>query len=181
MNEIEVKAKVTNLSSLEKKLKALGCSFSSPLSQIDRIFIPLSAGIPTKPGESALRIREQDGKYFYTVKQTKSNDLDCIEKEMEVTKEQAATLLETFPLIGFKEVETVKKQRRKTQYNEYEICLDSVEELGGFIEVEKLSTEEHGERVQEELFVFLESVGVKRDDRVFHGYDILLHHLHSAK
>ena len=179
MNEIEVKAKVSNLPSLLKKLEEIGCTLSTPISQVDRIFIPLTASIPTSPGEAALRIREQDGKYLYTVKQTKSNDLDCIEKEIEVSKEQATILLETFPLIRFREVESVKKIRRKTKYKELEICIDEVEELGTFIEVEKLSDEENGEQIQEELFVFLESLGVKREERVLHGYDILLHHKHT--
>ena len=180
MNEIEVKAKVSDLPSLLKRLEELGCILSSPLSQKDRIFIPIGASIPTKSGEAALRIREQNGKYLYTVKQTKSNDLDCIEHEMEVSKEQAVILLETFPLIGFREVEKVAKVRRKTKYNELEICIDEVEELGTFIEVEKLSTEENGEKVQEELFFFLESLGVKREERALHGYDILLHQKHTS-
>jgi len=52
------------------------------------------------------------------------------------------------------------------------ICLDEVEGLGSFIEVEKTSAED-GEAIQEELFNFLESLGVKREDRVFKGYDTL--------
>ena len=35
----------------------------------------------------------------------------------------------------------------KCKYKEYEICLDEVEELGSFIEVEKMSDED-GEKVQ---------------------------------
>ena len=54
-----------------------------------------------------------------------------------------------------------------------EICLDEVKDLGNFIEVEKI-TDEDPDKVQEELFRFLESVGVRREDRVVNGYDILM-------
>lgn len=174
MKEIEVKAKIKNLSELLKSLKNLGILLSPPVVQIDRIFISKGATQPTRPGQCALRIREQNGTYLFTVKQTITNDLDCIEKEIEVTKKQANMLLESFPLMGFEEVHTVKKSRQKGKHGEYEICIDDVETLGQFIEVEKLTEEDNGEKIQEELFQFLETLGVKRQDRVLHGYDVLM-------
>lgn len=49
------------------------------------------------------------------------------------------------------------------------VCLDSVENLGDFIEIEKLTDEDDGERVQEELV--LVDLCVLREDRIFLGYD----------
>jgi hypothetical protein len=46
--------------------------------------------------------------------------------------------------------------------------------LGEFIEVEKMTEEVDGEKIQEELFQFLETLGVSRSDRALHGYDVLL-------
>jgi adenylate cyclase class 2 len=77
-------------------------------------------------------------------------------------------------LMGYYEFNTVSKVRRKCRYKNYEICLDEVEELGNFIEVEKMS-DEPSEVVQEELFTFLESLGISREDRATKGYDILLY------
>lgn len=173
MNEIEVKAYIKDKPTLLKKLTSLGIQLSPPVTQYDRIFLPVGSSQPTKPGESALRIREQNGMYLFTIKQTQSNDLDCIEKEVEVSDKQATMLLESFPLIGFTEVPSVRKTRQKATYLEYEICIDTVDDLGEFIEVEKMTEELDGERVQEELFQFLETLGISRTDRVLHGYDVL--------
>lgn len=189
MNEIEVKAYINDKPTLLEKLNALGIQLSPPVTQYDRIFLPVGASQPTKPGESALRIREQNNTYLFTVKQTQSNDLDCIEKEVEVSDKQANMLLESFPLIGFTEVPSVRKTRQKAKYHphssrlrgtrEYEICIDTVDDLGEFIEVEKMIADPDvigasGEKIQEELFQFLETLGISRSDRALHGYDVLL-------
>lgn len=178
MNEIEVKAYINDKPTLLEKLTALGIQLSPPVTQYDRIFLPIGASQPTKPGESALRIREQSDTFLFTVKQTQSNDLDCIEKEVEVNDKQAHILLQSFPLIGFTEVPSVRKTRQKAKYLEYEICIDTVDDLGEFIEVEKMIADPDvigasGEKIQEELFQFLETLGVSRSDRALHGYDVL--------
>jgi adenylate cyclase class 2 len=77
-------------------------------------------------------------------------------------------------LLDYHEVVKVDKIRTKTRYNDMEICLDEVQNLGSFIEVEKIVTGD-GDVVQEELFTFLESIEIKREDRVFSGYDTLMY------
>jgi adenylate cyclase class IV len=57
--------------------------------------------------------------------------------------------------------------------------LDQVKGLGNFIEVEKFSTDDTF-KIQEELFRFLETLGVKRKDRVLHGYDVLVYNQQST-
>jgi adenylate cyclase class IV len=47
------------------------------------------------------------------------------------------------------------------------------------IEVEKI-TEGEGDDVQEELFTFLETLGVTREDRVINGYDTLMYQQQNA-
>jgi adenylate cyclase class IV len=49
-----------------------------------------------------------------------------------------------------------------------------VENLGSFIEMEKLSEEGDSEKIQEELFIFFESLGIQKPDREIFGYDILM-------
>ena len=66
------------------------------------------------------------------------------------------------------------KTRSITHYNKFEICVDNVQDLGDFIEVESITDEGDAGSIQEEMFSFLESLGVKREDRVFDGYDILI-------
>ena len=171
MKEIEVKAKTDDLDRLAKALLQLGCEFSKPLVQNDRIFIPKGTSVPALPGVSVLRIRDQDGKFLFTLKQAVSNQLDCVEKELGI--DDPNVLVEIFLLLGFEESSQVKKTRQKCRYGDMEICLYKVHGLGSFIEVEKIS-EENAKDVQEELFGFLQTLGIKKEDQVFFGYDVLL-------
>jgi len=54
-----------------------------------------------------------------------------------------------------------------------EICLDEVENLGSFIEVEKMSDGD-SKQIQEELAEFLGLLGVSPKDRVTKGYNTLM-------
>lgn len=178
MKEIEVKAKVDDRDELMQKLLALGCVFSEPITQKDRIFIPEGHSIPVENGVNVLRIREQSGKYILTLKQQVTNQLDCIEKELIIDNpEEMAGICK---LLGFFEVSHVVKTRQKSKYQGNEICLDTVERLGEFIEVEKLAEEGNAEVIQEQLFSFLESLGISKTNQVTDGYDILLKKLIEA-
>ena len=76
--------------------------------------------------------------------------------------------------MGYKEVVRVKKVRTKTNFKGYEICFDSVEELGNFIEIEKI-TDEDTETVRKEMLNFLVSFGIDTTERVHNGYDTLMY------
>lgn len=60
------------------------------------------------------------------------------------------------------------------------ICLDEVEELGSFVELERLTNEDVDPvKVSEELYQKLESLGLSRDDEEKRGYDTQLYQLHK--
>ncbi|MFA5777993.1 MAG: class IV adenylate cyclase [Candidatus Paceibacterota bacterium] len=170
--EVEVKARVKNFDEIIPKLKELGCVLSEPIMQDDYIFNQKGIDLYKGHGDlSVLRIREQDKKIIFTLKKNRSNELDCIEKEIEVNDKN--TLKEIIELLGFESNVEVHKKRIKTNYKDYEICLDEVDGLGTYIEVEKMSDED-GEKVQEELFGFLQTLGILKEDKVFNGYDTLI-------
>ena len=77
--------------------------------------------------------------------------------------------------MGYKPAVEIHKVRRRAKYKDYEICLDGVKELGAFVEVEKITDNENADKVQDELFSFLESLGVSKDNRETHGYDTLIY------
>lgn len=174
MKEIEVKARVTDFANLLKRLEILGCVLSPVTQQTDRIFLSEHGSIPAKRGENVLRIREQDGTYLFTLKQPQTNQLDCIEEEMEITDLEA--LIRIIKTLKFRESVGVKKKRRTTKYKDYTICLDEVEGLGSFIEVEKFSDEDAAS-VQKELFTFLETFGITKADQELNGYDVILYQM----
>jgi len=173
--EIEVKARVSDLEVLAKKLENMGVVLSEPIIQNDQTFIDESYGSYDKfqPGRNILRIRENNGKFIFTIKQSQSNELDSIERETEIAEPEE--FREALLLMGYKPAVEIHKVRRKAKYKDYEICLDEVKELGSFVEVEKITDEKNADEVQNKLFEFLESLGVKREDRVTNGYDTLIY------
>ncbi len=178
MRETEVKARVNDIEFIKNKLISLGCLFSDPIIQNDSVFFENGIKPENGRGIPAFRIRDEGTRFLFTLKIPEANDLDKIEREMEITDPK--TMKEMLELINFRETIRLNKKRIKCKYNGYEICLDDVEGLGQFIEVEKI-TDENAEKVQEELFNFLISLGVKKEDRVTVGYDTLLHRISRSK
>jgi len=178
MKEIEVKVKINNRQEILDQLKELGCTLPEPKIQKDIIFVPqgFTLGEDLKKGINFLRIRESNGKKIFTLKQPQSNELDCIEKEMEIDDPEA--MKDIMKLLGYQEAVRVNKARIETKYQDYTICIDQVEGLGDFIETERLIDEaedKDAEKVQEESLVFLESLGVDRSNRQDKGYDTLMY------
>lgn len=171
--EIEVKVKTNNHQEILSKLESLGCTFTTPVTQDDAIYVNFDGDFTAfMPGTNFLRIRASGGKYLFTLKQPQKNELDCIEKETEISDPEA--MEGALELMGYHLAVRVKKTRTKTKYQDMEICLDSVEGLGDFVEVEKI-TEGDGEEVQKELCDFLTSIGVDISERVMQGYDTLIY------
>lgn len=171
--EIEVKAKVKDFEIIKNKLKEFGCELSLPVIQHDYIYNQKGVDLRNHSHNTpVLRIREQGEKIIFTLKKNRGNELDCIEKELEINDKDA--MKDIFKLLDYEETVEVHKKRIKTNYKDYEICLDQVDGLGSYVEIEKMSDED-GEKVQDELFNFLQTLGVSREDRVFNGYDTLIY------
>lgn len=172
MKEIEVKAHLRDEQKVLESLKQLGVELSAPIVQKDRVYFPKDVAFGQGIKVPALRIRQQDGTYIFNYKIPDKSNLDKIEHESEVTEPEAiASICEA---LGFDLRVKMNKVRRKGNYQNYEICLDQVEYLGSYIEVERLVEEGDSEQIQQELTEFLLSLGVEKEDQVYEGYDIML-------
>jgi adenylate cyclase class 2 len=171
--EIEVKARVSDLEGLARKLEALGCTFSEPVYQHDVAYVDESYGDfgAFHPGKNLLRIRESRGKHIFTIKQPQSNELDRIEYETEIEDPEA--LKKTLELMGYHPVIGLHKTRRFATHQNWTISLDKIDELGTFVELEAITNEANAEKVQDEMWGFLKSFDIPESDRVTKGYDTL--------
>ena len=174
MKEIEVKAYLKNKDQILEKLTALGCVLSEPIRQVDTVYTK----IPAKTVEEYLkndhfvRIREKsDGRFIFTVKKPLSKEV-LTKAEHETEVKNAKELEQALFLMGYQIANTVIKVRRTTHVKDFEICLDEVEGMGPFIEVEKMSDEDVNV-VRKNLNEFIVTLGVSPDDEVRKGYDIL--------
>jgi len=183
MREIEIKVKIKNLQEIEGKLKEKGCNLSDAISQHDVIY---SKGGNNKEwgsmkeGDVIMRIRHLKDSAEFNLKQQKSSELDNIEFETKVEKPDVMHSI--LLMLGYSPEVEVKKNRRKGKIGEYEVCLDEVEKLGTFMEIEKLTDDDaNPEDVREELFAILESLGISRNDEETRGYDTQIYFLDNTK
>jgi len=180
MREIEIKLKVENFEELEKKLTEAGYIFSGPISQHDTVYTYNNSVSfqEAKEGHIAIRIRHEDDKFELNLKQQRSSQLDNLEYETEV--KDANEIHQMLLVLGWKPETEVKKIRKKAKMGEYEICLDRVEKLGDYIELEKMTDENaNPEEIRKELFEKLIPFGLSEKDEETKGYDILIHQLNN--
>jgi len=184
MREIEIKIRTDKLEEVRYKLEQMGCEFSGPIVQEDAIYaLASNAGQEwesSKEGSTVMRIRRQnDSAEFNLKKQQSGGELDNLEYETKVSNPDAvhAILAE----LGYKPQVEVKKIRIKCKFKDYEICLDKVDRLGSFVEIEKLVEEStEPDEVQKELIEVLESLGLSKDDMETRGYDTQVYHLDNS-
>lgn len=174
MKEIEVKAKLEQKQEVIEKLKNLGCVFNEPVTQKDVVYVKNIGSLEIfKSNDIFLRIRTiNNSKILFTVKKRMVNDLDALEYETEISSKEE--MEQALLLMGYKEAIRINKSRLTTHYQNYEIDIDEVDNLGEFIEVEKLAEDGNSEQIQNELFNILISLGIKPENRVIYGYDILM-------
>jgi len=173
MREIEIKAKVADKQALIDSITRTSIQLSDPIKQHDVVY-GVGGTADNAPGSIWLRIRtENDTKVIFTLKKQHWGGLDSIEHETEVV--DSKELASIISLLGFTLYSDLTKTRQKAHYNNIEICVDTVDGLGVFIEAEQFADEDaNGRAVVEELWVELGKFGVNRIDEVFEGYDVLL-------
>ena len=173
MREIEIKAKVEDKQKLLAKIAEQGIVLSAPKTQHDVVFC--------KPGQQDyekdsiwLRIRTENGeKVTWTMKVDTGRKLDSIEHEVDVSDGE---VLETMLLqLGNELYSDLTKTRQKAKVGEIEICVDTVEGLGTYIEAEKMCPDDADyDEVAKELWGFLGSLGITKAAQETLGYDVLL-------
>lgn len=179
MNEIEIKIKLDNKFEVIEKLKQEGCEFSNVKHQIDTVFLENSAkDFDIKPGMIVLRIRTIGDKNLITLKQRKEKVMESKEIEFEVSDRNLCKDLIT--TLGYKEMVTIDKKRIETKYKGFNICIDDVDKLGSFIEIEVL-TDENGKSdyYENQMLELCKELGIDPNNRINSHYDTMLYNLNK--
>ncbi|WP_428962195.1 class IV adenylate cyclase [Micromonospora fluostatini] len=171
--EIEVKYRVLDEDALLAALRVRGVVLSAPVIQDDQAFAPVGwrYGM-SKRGVPFGRLRTQEGRHLFTVKRPVSNELVCVEHETVVAdrEQMHGALL----VMGFAPTVRIVKSRRVGSWGDATVCVDVVDGLGVFVEVEALvAAGGSGEATQERLHGWVCSWGVPVE-RVTETYDSLL-------
>jgi len=129
-----MKAHAPDLRAIEKLLRSMGGKKVADLVEVDTYFS--HPGRDFARTDEALRVRVCGGRSTMTYKGPK---LDARSKSREEINVELAdgkatrTLLER---LGFTKVAEVRKRRRLYKLGMFELCLDRVEAVGEFVEVE---------------------------------------------
>lgn len=153
--EIEIKAKIQNPDDIEKKIISLGGCFKKEVVEQD-----IYLNHPNRDfaqTDEALRLRRVEGKTFLTYKGPKLDKITKTREEINLKIDDFQKACDTFRKLGFNEVLPITKKRRYLSLPPYEIMIDDVDGIGNYMEVEK-----QGNYDPDELFKFIEKLGVKR-------------------
>lgn len=179
MHEIEVKATLRNKEAVLKKLEELGCALGDAISQDDGVFVEHIGSIEKYLSNKAFsRIRVTgDGDIIYTLKYhlvERSGDPTSTPMEHEVKINSREEMEKILNALGYTEAVRTKKTRRKGKHQAWEICIDEVEGLGSFIEIEELGDAKDAERIHASMLTFLGTLGIAPEDMFTQRYDLLL-------
>jgi adenylate cyclase class 2 len=132
MIEVEVKAQCP--SHMEEKIFEMGGKLLGVESHLDLYFNAPHRNFAQT--DEALRIRVKEKGVRLTYKGPKLDQDTKSRKEVTVEVDDSRALEEILEDLGFSKVAVVKKRRTKYSLDEAVLCLDEVEGLGTFLEVE---------------------------------------------
>jgi adenylate cyclase class 2 len=160
MREVEVKYRVADLEALVVALKARGIELSEPVYQDDRAYAPVGWDFgDSKMGVSFLRLRTVDGRHYFALKQPAGNAQDCLEYETEVADREA--MHGAILRMAYRPTVRVAKTRRVASLPDCSLCVDDLEGVGAFMELERLVPDETDAGVvQAELAEFVASLDI---------------------
>jgi adenylate cyclase class 2 len=173
--EVEAKGSIGTMTEVEilRALQTAGISLSRGVRQVDRVYARRKGDITQPfPGVVIARIRLEDSVVTFNVKKHLSNELECIEHEVVVSDQRSMT--EILELFDFQEIACVEKVRRIGRLGESSICLDNVERLGWFVELEEMYLEPPPRDAQTDLERRLGEIFGEAYSPVRRGYDRLL-------
>jgi len=161
MLEIEVKSPCDDLHRVERILVEKGARLTGNRRQVD-IFMSHPArdfGVT----DEALRIRMEDGAGSLTYKGPKMDKDTKTREELKMDVRDVDALLLILRRLGFRESGRVEKMRTTYSIQGVTVCLDSVSNLGDFVESEYEGTDP--EDGKEAVFSMMRELGLKGNER----------------
>ena len=158
--EVEVKARV-NGKLIREKLSKINLYPVKKEKQVDVYFHHPCRDF--KLTDEAIRVRKSGGKFYLTYKGPKI-DLDTKSRE-EIQLQVKGDVFSLLEKLGFVAFEKIVKERELYQWEKLNICLDQVEKLGSFVEIEGKSLDEKGK-----IFYILNKLGIPLNSLIRKSY-----------
>jgi adenylate cyclase, class 2 len=171
MLEIEMKFPVADLAALESQVSRYAIRETSVVDEADHYFNSPDRDFAVT--DEALRLRRIGPKNYVTYKGPRSDKQTKTRKEIEVSLGDGAAAADGFIQIlqhlGYRPVAVVKKRRKILRMERdgfaLEVCLDTVERLGHFVELEIVAPENQLNAARATLLQLATEFGLKQPER----------------
>lgn len=179
MIEVEVKLPIYRRSTTEKALREMGFSPLDLIRESDIYFTSDFHDFMVR--DEALRIRSSENltlgtcSYAITYKGPKMDSVSMTRKELETGIEDPEIGRNIFIALGYRELTPVNKLRQYYQLKEIHACVDQVEKLGSFLELEILAeNEEARPAALKKIETILDGLGYSLSETTRYSYLYML-------
>jgi len=176
--EIEIQVNVENLKPLIRFLKS-NAIFQAKKHQVDEYFSPIHKDfLSNRPVSEWLRLRNAGNQYSINYKNWhhEKDSKSCYCDELETGIENIGQVRKILTALNFKSIATIDKLRKIYIYKDYEVAIDSVKDLGDFVEIEYIGKDKKAdpEKITAGMINFLKKIGCGKIKRNYGGYPYLL-------
>lgn len=165
--EIEIKAKLKNKEFIEKKLKELGAQYIGKKHQIDYYFSPPHRSYVGKGLYFRIRHDKLSGKSRMEYHAAKMGE-HYVGEEYEIEVSDYKMALKILDLLEFKPELAIDKIRNSYKLGDVTIDLDTLKELGSFIEIEILN--KNPKEVVRKIKALATTLGISEKDIMHQNY-----------
>jgi len=171
MLEVEIKFPAGDSADLEQRLRDLGAAYRETLHEADHYLNAPDRDFART--DEALRVRRANAATFITYKGPKTDTLTKTRAEIEVPlaagDRVADDCLRLLTHLGYRPVAVVRKARRTYRLSRHgfdvEICLDQVEGVGRYVELEIMAPKEQFEPARAALLELAAQLGLNHSER----------------
>lgn len=177
--EIELKVFLKDKDTIIDALTSRGCIWKEKTRQYDKTYCNKRlTDVEPNNKDIFLRIRHEDNNNSILTLKKILNDTEVIEFESTVGNPEDISKM--IQLIGFQEYVVINKIRMEGKLDEFLICIDEVEELGTFLEIEKVIEDDNKrDKTKKELQRFLLSLGIDLEQVCNKRYHTMIYDLHN--
>ena len=174
MIEVEIKVAVNNPEKLKNSLYELGFVKGELIREKDTYFDTTEDFI--RKNDRALRLRSSEnlasGELLHSIayKGPKLDKISMTREELETEITDSQVMKDLLVALGYVKMYSVIKTRQYFTLEDLTACIDSVNDLGEFLELEMVVSEEERESTLEHIVEFLEKIGYRKDEIIRTSY-----------
>jgi adenylate cyclase class 2 len=170
MIEVEIKIRLTDeeFSVIPLKFNSMGFSFEQKMRETDYYYDGIDRSFAAT--DEALRVRISENlntdviQAFLTYKGKKLDTISKTRTEHEVAIDTPETMKSVLKCLGFQSSFIIEKIRTYYSYKNINICIDKVQKVGVFMELENVIVNEtEKESALNELLSLLETLGINKN------------------